>query len=163
MSVSLLLIPAAIAAAMGGLGLGAAGAVGASLQGGTASTTGAMEVGTRMRDLGLLAAAVEDLGGTVGVREESLLEAVVADLSLRMTRGEDGIWAAHLAAEGRELSVEEANAFVLALDTAYAARVQRAVVERIRSRAPEAGLALVSEQRGQDDSVTRVLEVQRGG
>ncbi len=160
MSVSLLLLPAVIAAAMGGVGIGAAGAVGASLGGGAAGT---IEVATRMRDLGLLAAAVEDLGGTVGVQEASLLEASIADLSLRMTRGEDGIWAAHLTADGRELDIEEANAFILALDTAYAARVQRAVVERIRDRAPEAGLALVSEQRGEDDSVTMVLEVQRGG
>lgn len=177
MSVSLLLIPAALAVAgvVGGIGV-----AGVQSQSGTDTaqksgksapaeqtpadeTVTPLQVQTRMKNADLLASALHDLGatsiGTVGGE----LTAVVDDLSLRMARDADGIWTAHVTgADGREADVSDATALMTRIDGAYARRVQQEVAARIRARADDAGFELVSESRQSDDSVTMVLSVRNG-
>lgn len=160
MSVSILLIPAVIAAVAGSAGGGAAG-VFATLAGtgaGDGHGPHALRVETRMRDIGLLCDALGDLGASILRREADAVDAVAGDLTVELTRGADGVWAAHIDAD-RAVTVDEANALMLALDRAYAARVQQAVADRIRQNAAAAGFDLVDESRDEDDSVRIVLEI----
>lgn len=172
MSVSLILVPAALAVA--GLA-GGAGVFGAMSQRDEASESAAaprpstvpvapvpssVTVQTRMKDADLLSAALRDLGAAQVDRTGDELTAVVDDLELRMTRDAEGIWAAFITgADGREANRAEAESLVQRMDSAYAHQVQQAVAERIRSRADSAGFELVSESRQDDDSVTMVLSV----
>jgi len=163
MSISLILIPAALAAAAA---LGATGVAGAAREfAGTKPEGGggepvAVAVQTRMKDPNLLAAALGDLGATSVDSRDGSLVAVVDGFEVEMTRTEDGVWAAHLERlDGHDVSEEEATTFIGRLDAAYAAHVQRAVAERIRSRADAAGFELVSETRDDEDTVTMVLNV----
>ena len=132
MSVSLLLVPAVIAAVAGSTAAGAAGAIGTLASGSAAQSDRSLIVATRMRDLGLLSQAVVDIHGTVAVADDEHLSAIVSDLRLDMTRGADGIWAAHIDA-ARTVDVDEANALMLALDRAYLARVQQAVDDQFET------------------------------
>ncbi|UNK72233.1 hypothetical protein [Microbacterium sp. H1-D42] len=179
MSVSLLLIPAALAVA--GI-VGGIGAAGVQSQSGAENTRAAkpgkgaparpatadehatpVQVQTRMKNADLLASALHDLGATSVGTVDGELTAVVDDLSLRMTRDADGIWTAHVAgADGRDADVGDATALMTRIDTAYARRVQQEVAARIRTRADDAGFELVSESRQEDDSVTMVLSVRDG-
>jgi len=171
MSVSLILIPAALAAVTA---ITAAGGVGALSQLGstTDSDTGAgvraadasgprpVSVRTRMKDPDLLADALRDLGATDVVREADDLTALIDGAELAMTRSPEGVWAAHFRrADGREMDETDAAALVERLDAAYALRVQQTVAARIRDRAASAGFELVSESRDEDDTVTMVLDV----
>ncbi|MEJ1086895.1 hypothetical protein WDU99_01035 [Microbacterium sp. Mu-80] len=177
MSVSLLLIPAALAVAgvVGGIGV-----AGVQSQSGTDAsqksgksapgreipadeTVTPLQVQTRMKNAGLLASALHDLGATSIDTVDGELTAVVDDLSLRMTRDADGIWTAHVTGtDGREADVSDATALMTRIDGAYARRVQQEVAARIRARAADAGFELVSESRQSDDSVTMVLSVRSG-
>jgi len=171
MSVSIILIPAAIAAiasaAAGtagavGVGAGVAGIV-SSLRGGGAQETSTLQVRTRMKDRGLLAEALGDLGA-VDVEVGDEVAATVDGIQLVMRSTPEGIWAAEFTpAKGRgEVTTAEATQLAERLDAAYAARVQTAVAERIRTRASDAGLELVSESVGENDEVTLVLDVRAG-
>lgn len=162
MSVSILLIPAIIAAAAGSAGAGTAGALTALAARGGTGGAHALSVSTRMRDVGLLCAALGDLGAVVHTQDTDVVRATIADLSVDLGRGADGVWSAHIDAR-RTIAVEEANSLMLALDGAYAARVQQAVAERIRQNAGSAGFDLVSEQVDEDRSVRMVLQVRDGG
>lgn len=163
MSVSLILVPAALAIA--GI-IGTAGAAGAASMstdertssGGSGPTP--IEVHTRMKDASLLASALQDLGASTVDAVDGALTAVVGDLSLRMTRDDDDIWTAHITgADGRDAQAADATALIEQIDAAYARRVQREVAARIRTRADDAGFELISESREEDDSVTMVLAV----
>lgn len=115
-------------------------------------------VATRLRDGGLLQAALADTGARVTTQEHR----IVADWSgvrAAFERGDDGIWSAHLQGE-----VDERRAvdIVAAVDQAYGRRVQQAVLARLLERAPHAGLHVESRTQGEDDSVTVVLGVQVG-
>jgi len=168
MSVTLILIPAALAAATA---ISAAGGIGALSQFGrddeTESTGAAVESGprpievrTRMKDPDLLGDALRDIGATGVTFDGDALSAVVEGVELTMTRSEDGVWAAHFVREdGRELAEGDAAELVARLDAAYALRVQQTVAARIRERAASAGFELVSESRDDDDTVTMVLDV----
>lgn len=172
MSVSLILVPTAlaIAAAVGGTGIAgiaslrddsAASAAGGG--GGTADQQQELrpvEVQTRMKDPTLLGAALGDLGaGRIDVAADRI-SAELEGVLLQMERTPDGVWAAHLSAsDGRVVHEDEAAALITRLDAAYARRVQQTVAERIRQRADGAGFELVSETRDEDDSVTMVLAV----
>ena len=171
MSVSIILIPAAIAAiasaAAGGagavgIGAGVAGMI-SSLRGGGAEETTTLQVRTRMKDRGLLAEALGDLGA-VDVEVGDQVAATVDGIQLVMQSTPEGVWAANFTpAKGApEVTTEAATKLAERLDTAYAARVQTAVAERIRSRAGDAGLELVSETVGDDQEVTMVLNVRAG-
>jgi hypothetical protein len=146
MSVTLLLVPLAVAAAtaaQAALGRRADGKV-------------ICEVQTRMRDEGLLADALRDTGATV-TAAAGALTAAWADSGTGATfsRGTDGIWSAHFTGVAQERAVE----LVTTVDTAYGRQVQRAVVARLREQAPAAGLRLESESVGEDASVRLVFEV----
>lgn len=170
MSVSLILIPAALAAVTA---ITAAGGIGALTQaGGTRDADHAeadavgdtgprpISVRTRMKDPDLLGEALRDIGATAFARQGDDLTAVIDGVELTMARSEEGVWAAHFRrADGLELAETEAAALVERLDAAYALRVQQTVATRIRERAATAGFELVSETRDADDTVTMVLDV----
>lgn len=166
MSVSIILIPAAIAAiasmaaggaATAGVGVGIAGAI-KSMTGGGQSEV--LQVRTRMKDRGLLAAALDDLGA-VDVEVGDEVAATVDGVKLLMQASPEGIWAANFTAVkgAPEVTTEVATKLAERLDAAYAARVQTAVAERIREKATDAGLELVSETVDDDQSVTMTLNV----
>lgn len=166
MSVSLILVPAALAVAgiVGGIGVaGVQSQTDAGQRDAAPSPRGAatpLRVQTRMKDADLLASALRDLGAETVQTVDGELTAIIGDLSLRMTRDEDGIWTAHVAgSDGHDADVTDATALIERMDAAYARRVQQAVAARIRARADDAGFELVSESREQDDSVTMVLSV----
>lgn len=157
MSVSLLLVPLVIAAV--------SGTVGTAVIGGAAIGAGGREPGddvhtlhveTRMRDIGLLVAAVGSLGAEVTLVEEHTVEARLGELTFELTRPEGGVWSAHIDALSRPVTVEEANALMYEVDRAYSAQVQQAVIERIHAQAPRAGLR-VAEQTTEDDSSVRIV------
>lgn len=180
MSVTLLLIPGAlaIAGAVGGVGaLGAAvqsrqeqragsrervdeSAAERGARGGDERADGPMpvQVRTRMKDATLLAAALEDLGAAELAVADGEVSATLGARRLEMQRDDDGIWEAHVAGANEA----EAGELIASLDAAYALRVQQTVAERIRQRAGDAGFSLLSETRQEDRSLTMVLEV-RGG
>ncbi|WP_203580908.1 hypothetical protein [Microbacterium hibisci] len=170
MSVSLILIPAALAAVTA---ISAAGGIGALSQlGGDRESDGAetgavddggarpISVRTRMKDPDLLGDALRDLGATQVAYDGDRLTALVEGVELEMARSEEGVWAAHFRrADGLELAETDAAALVQRLDAAYALRVQQTVAARIRERAASAGFELVSETRDDQDTVTMVLDV----
>lgn len=164
MSVSLILIPAALAIAgvVGGAGAAGIASLSDAQESSSAGSGGAAPVAvrTRMKDAGLLAAALRELGASaVDLRGEQL-SAVVRDLALSMHRDDGGIWAARITGvDGREAGLEEAEELIRRVDAAYARQVQHAVAARIRDRAEDAGFELLSEAREDDDSVTMVLSV----
>lgn len=167
MSVSIILIPAAIAAiasmaaggaATAGVGAGIAGAI-RSMSGGGGQPE-VLQVRTRMKDRALLAQALEDLGA-VDVEVGDEVAATVDGVKLLMQASPEGIWAANFTAVkgAPEVTTEVATKLAERLDAAYAARVQTAVAERIRERATDAGLELVSETVDDDQAVTMTLNV----
>jgi hypothetical protein len=115
-------------------------------------------VGTRMRDIGLLRAALADTSAAVR-EEDGALIADWAGVHARFTRDAEGIWSAHLAGD-----VDEARAvgIVTAVDQAYGRQVQAAVVTRLRDKAPSAGMRVESQTVGEDASVTLVLALDSG-
>ncbi|WP_395639423.1 hypothetical protein [Pseudolysinimonas sp.] len=166
MSVSIILIPAAIAAiasaaaggaATAGVGAGIAGVI-SSMRGGGQSEV--LQVRTRMKDRGLLAQALGDLGA-VDVEVGDEVAATVDGVKLLMQASPEGIWAANFTAVkgAPEVTTRVATELAERLDAAYAARVQTAVAERIREKATDAGLELVSETVDDDQSVTMTLNV----
>ncbi|MFC7533816.1 hypothetical protein [Actinoplanes sp. GCM10030250] len=146
MSVSLLLVPLALA--------GAAAVQAAAER----KSDGQLicQVQTRMRDVTLLEAALRDTGATVTTSGDSLT-AAWAESTATFTRDADGIWAAHVTGVDQAGAVE----LMTGVDAAYGRRVQQAVLERLRDQAPAAGLRLESESVEQDASVRLVFEVER--
>ncbi|MEV4619389.1 hypothetical protein AB0J74_11860 [Asanoa sp. NPDC049573] len=147
MSVSLILIPAALAVA-------------AAIQAGAVDTGGTVcTVSTRMRDSTLLAAALRETGAVVETDTDRVV-AVWQGVTARFTRDAEGIWAAHFSGD-----VDEARAVAIVgrLDTAYGRQVQAAVLERLRDRAPAAGLRLESETVTDDAAVRLVFAVEQRG
>ncbi|RUQ99078.1 hypothetical protein [Labedella endophytica] len=163
MSVTILLIPVALAAASlaGGAGLGAANrARDESRRAGNPST--ALTVRTRMKDRGLLGLALDDLGALDVVAGETQVTATIDDIRLSMTLTEDDVWEAHMdRADGIAVDEDIARDILTRLDAAYAGRVQSAVAERIRAQADSAGFELVSETRDEASTVTMVLNVRQ--
>ncbi|TCB90986.1 hypothetical protein E0H26_26215 [Micromonospora zingiberis] len=147
MSISLVLLPLAVAAVAAAQGVSAA-----------RDRQGRMvcQVQTRMRDETLLAAALHDTAAVVSVDRD----AITADwtgVRASFQRGADGIWSAHFTGEVDE---EQAVEVVRAVDAAYGRQVQQAVLERLRQQAPAAGLRLESEQVTEDASVRLVFAVE---
>ncbi|MBG0564946.1 hypothetical protein [Actinoplanes aureus] len=145
MSVSLLLVPLAMA--------GAAAVQAAA--GRKADGRLVCQVQTRMRDVTLLESALRDTGATVTTSGDTL-SATWAQSAATFTRGADGIWAAHVTGVDQAGAVE----LMTTVDGAYGRRVQQAVLERLRDQAPAAGLRLESESVEQDASVRLVFEVE---
>lgn len=147
MSISLLLVPLAVATV-------------AAVHQATAGRDGegrvVCDVQTRMRDETLLAAALRDTGAVVTAAPDE----ITADWQgVRATfrRGPDGIWSAHFTGDVDE---DRAMEIVRAVDAAYGRQVQRAVLDRLRERAPAAGLRLESEEVIEDASVRLVFAVE---
>ncbi len=164
MSISLILVPAALAAAAALGGTGVLGAVAqnrdATTEPGAPPAAVPIAVQTRMKDANLLAAALADLGAANTSLVDGELTATIDGLELVMSRTEDDVWGAHLSRlDGHEVTEADAAELMTRLDAVYARHVQRAVAERIRARADQAGFELVSETRDQDDTVTMVLNV----
>jgi hypothetical protein len=111
-----------------------------------------------MRDGALLAQALQDTGAAVTSSTDSL-EISWTDVTARFDRDQDGVWSAHF---GGDVDEARARELVGAIDSAYGRRVQSAVLDRLRERAPAAGLRLDSETVEADSSVTLVLTVDRG-
>ena len=113
-----------------------------------------------MKDRGLLSDALKDLGA-VDVEVGDQVAATVDGIKLVMQSTPEGIWAANFTAkDGKsEVTTEQATKLAERLDAAYAARVQTAVAARIREKAADAGLDLVSETVQEDESLTLVLDV----
>ncbi|GGE94686.1 hypothetical protein [Mycetocola zhadangensis] len=162
MSVTLVLLPIALAAAAAAGGVGVAGAVHAAKNTDDveAGPTPAVRVRTRMKDSTLLADALNNLGATAVTVTRSTVSAQVDDVLLTMTLSDDGIWEAHIESLTGQVVTEATAAELIArLDAEYAAGVQQAVAEKIRLRAADSGFDLVSETRDVDDTVTMVLNV----
>ena len=146
MSVSLLLVPLALA--------GAAAVQARADRRGDGMTV--VQVNTRMRDVTLLADALRDTGAAVTTTVD-MLTAGWGEQILAFRRDDEGVWSAHATGMTQQRAVE----LVTAIDTAYGRRVQLAVLERIRDRAPAAGLRLESESVQDDASVRLVFEVEQ--
>jgi hypothetical protein len=117
------------------------------------------EVRTRMRDETLLAAALRETGAAVtagGGEITGQWDGVRA----RFTRDGDGVWSAHFTGEVDEPRAVE---IVRAVDAGYGRQVQQAVLDRLRERAPAAGLRLESETATEDAGVRLVFAVGRDG
>jgi hypothetical protein len=163
MSVTLILLPIALAAAAAAGGAGALGAVLTAKGSDSAGTApAAVRVRTRMKDSTLLSNALTNLGATnITVSATRVTaETVIDGASLTMTLTDDGVWEAHVEGlDGTEITVATATELLQRLDGEYAAMVQQAVAEKIRLRAESSGFDLVSETREADDTVTMVLNV----
>jgi hypothetical protein len=170
MSVSLILIPAALAAAAvigasgtaGILSLSAAEHQGADGRASQPDASGPRPVAvrTRMKDPDLLRDALAALGASEVRVDGRAIDALVDGHEITLSPTPEGVWAAHIArVDGLEVSDAAAADLIERLDAAYAREVQRAVAERIRSRADGAGFELVSETREDDETLTMVLNV----
>ncbi|GGM65501.1 hypothetical protein ACFFX1_49780 [Dactylosporangium sucinum] len=132
MSVSLILVPLAVAAVSAAHGL---------RQGRDEQNRVVCQVQTRMRDTTLLTAALHDTSAVVSGTDQEI-RAEWSGVQARLARGADGIWSAHFTGEVDE---QRAVDIVRAIDAAYGRQVQQAVLQRLRERAPAAGLRLESE------------------
>lgn len=149
MSVSLILIPLAIAAA----------AAHAGLSGDPAADSGATvcRVQTRMRDAGLLGEALRESRAVVTAEGADLL-ADWAGVRARFSRDARQIWTAHFTGDVDEPRAVE---IVRAVDAAYGRQVQQAVRARLTERAPAAGRRLESRSVTPDAAVRLVFAVER--
>jgi hypothetical protein len=160
MSVTLILLPIALAAAAAAGGAGALGAVMTAKGTDEAGPAPAIRVRTRMKDSTLLSQALTNLGATGITTSATRVTAVVDGVSLTMTLTDDGVWEAHVEGRnGDDVTVASATELLQRLDGEYAAMVQQAVAAKIRLRAESSGFDLVSETREADDTVTMVLNV----
>ncbi|MEJ3744473.1 hypothetical protein WEI85_14395 [Actinomycetes bacterium KLBMP 9797] len=150
MSISLILTPRAIAAIDAVLGTRPA-------RDGTGQVV--CEVRTRMRDERLLAAALQETGAAV-TADDREISARWDGVRAAFARDADGVWSAHFTGEVDESRAVE---IVRAIDTGYGRQVQGAVLDRLRERAPAAGLSLESETTTEDAGVRLVFAVGRGG
>ncbi len=143
MSISLVLIPLAVAAA-------------AKAAARDSPAPQVCTVSTRMRDTRLLVAALGDTGATATVLSDDDIDVRWADLTARLRRDPDGIWAVDFTGTDDTARCIDT---ITAVDAAYGLRVQAEVVERLRERAPAAGMAVLSESAAANGEVTMVLEV----
>jgi hypothetical protein len=163
MSVTLILLPIALAAAAAAGGVGALGATLTAKGENGSQPAPEIRVRTRMKDSALLSNALTNLGATNLEVSRTRVTATLDGVSLTMTLTEDAVWEAHVeSVDGREVTVVSATELLQRLDGEYAAMVQQAVAEKIRARAEGSGFELVSETREIDDTVTMVLNVRAG-
>lgn len=114
-------------------------------------------VGTRMRNAELLQESLADLQAQVHV-DGGVVTATWPRTQARFTRDASGVWTSHFVGE---TDPEQAVTIVRNLDKVYGLKVQRTVLERLRQRAPAAGMSVDSETVEQDNTVTLVLTVGR--
>jgi hypothetical protein len=104
----------------------------------------------------LLAAALRETNAVVTADRQEIV-AVWDRAQASFRRGQDGVWSAHLTGDVDEHGAVE---IVRAIDAGYGRQVQRAVLKRLRERAPAAGLRLESETVAEDSSVRMVFAVE---
>ncbi|WP_227457532.1 hypothetical protein ACN263_01795 [Micromonospora sp. WMMD729] len=147
LSVSLILVPLAVATV-------------AAVRGATASRDERgrviCQVQTRMRDETLLSAALRETNAVVTADHQEIV-ASWGRVQATFQRGPDAVWSAHLTGDVDEQGAVD---IVRAIDAEYGRQVQRAVLERLRERAPAAGLRLESETVAEDASVRMVFAVE---
>ena len=160
MSVTLILLPIALAVAAAAGGVGAVGAVVTAKGSDHDESRPEIRVRTRMKDGTLLTDALTNLSASAIDVSPTRVTAEVGGFVLTLTLTEDAVWEAHV--EGRDVTLASASELLQQLDTEYALMVQQAVAEKIRARAEGAGFDLVSETRAADDTVTMVLNVRAG-
>ena len=160
MSISIVLIPAAIAAATW-----------AASHGEKREANGRTVIGvaTRMRDVGLLTEALADTSAVVTQRSADSLIARWQNVSAHFHRDParaDTAWQVDFIGQGpaergemSQVTEESVRGIVAAVDAAYGRRVQRAVLTRLRERAPQAGMTIASETVDDNDTVTVVLDL----
>ncbi|GHD43992.1 hypothetical protein D9V29_03760 [Mycetocola manganoxydans] len=160
MSVTLVLLPIALAAAAAAGGVGAIGAATMAKSDTSSAPAPSLRVRTRMKDSTLLARALTNLGASDITVSATRVTAEVDGVLLTMTLTDDDVWEAHVeSTDGHTVTEATAADLLQRLDGEYAAMVQQAVAEKIRSRADSSGFDLVSETREADDTVTMVLNV----
>lgn len=150
MSVSIVLVPLAIAAI---------GAWQASRKETDSHGRTVCHVRTRMRDESLLAAALADTRANV-TRTSDVIVGTWQGVQAEFRRDTQGVWQVDFTGD---VDQARASAIVVAIDQAYGRQVQQAVLARLRERAPTAGMTVASETVEDDNSVTLVLSVGRGG
>ncbi len=148
MSVSLILVPVAIAAVS---------AWHASRTEEDEAGKVVCHVSTRMRDETLLRQALTDTSAAVTKYQTSILATWVG-VEARFTRDENEIWSTHLTGD---IDEPRAISIITAIDQAYGLRVQTEVLSRLRNRAGLAGMTIETEKKNDDQSVTMVLAVQQ--
>ncbi len=147
MSIEILLVPAAIAAAAA-----------FSKRDGDRYGQRFVTVGTRMADVRLLSQALGDTGASVTSDD---LELIVEwdELAARFSQNAEGLWSAHFDGTADQATAESLIADV---DAAYGLRVQSEVLRRVRAQADQAGLRLEDERVESDRSVTLTLSIGGG-
>ncbi len=153
MSVEILLVPLALAAAHAVVAIG--GAVTAAV-GEDGKERKACVVQTRLKHPGLLVEALQSVGAEAKLHSDGSISGTWERIGFRFVHHEDGTLSAHFDAD---VDVQKAQELILATDGAYAKAVQEAVRQRVRDRADELGMTVESETVGEDDSVTLVLNV----
>ncbi|MGQ0846742.1 MAG: hypothetical protein ACT4QF_21700 [Sporichthyaceae bacterium] len=153
MSVEIVLIPLALAAAQ------AVATVGGGVAGGVVDRSERIcLVQTRLKHSGLLVEALQDLGASAEVTATGV-RGTRDGLDFAFVHHEDGT----LTAQFPPLTDEDlARDFVLETDAAYALRVQATVHERIRQRAGELGMTIEAEHVDPEHGITLVLDVDGG-
>ena len=157
MSVEILLVPLALAAAQAivAIGAGVTAAVGDD-----GKERKACVVQTRLKDPRLLVDALQSVGARAEAHNDGSISGTWEGIGFRFVHHEDGTLSAHFDAD---VDVTRAQELILATDAAYAKAVQDAVAQRVRERAGRLGMTVESETVGQDESVTLVLNVDQVG
>jgi hypothetical protein len=145
LSVTLALIPVAIAVA---------GAMTTRKDGGQ-DPRSSFRFGTRMKDDGLLNAALKRYGCR-SVVTDNTIDSTVGETRMVFERDESGVFESLFIGD---IPVEHARAFLTELEDEYALLVQQRVYERLLSKAKERGLVVESEEVQEDNSVTITLRV----
>ncbi|MCA1844930.1 MAG: hypothetical protein LC792_17395 [Actinobacteria bacterium] len=154
MSVEILLVPLALAAAHAVVAVGGAVAAAVGEDGKEHKTC---VVQTRLKHPGLLVEALHTVGAKAELHSDGSISGTWEGMGFRFVHHEDGTLSAHFAPD---VDVNRAQELILATDTAYAKAVQEAVRQRVRDRAGELGMTVESETVGEDDSVTLVLNAE---
>ena len=111
---------------------------------------------SRMRDPGLLRAAVEAAGGRIFGERDGTLYGAHGKIALVFAPGTDGVFDVHVDAA---VPAPDAQAAVAAVDRSYGAQVQQATYRRVIEQGADHGLTLESEYVDDDDSIVLTLLV----
>lgn len=113
---------------------------------------------TVMNDEGLLLATIEDFGLKHTI-EEGVVKAVGKDFSVVFEKNKDGVYEAEFSG----LAADAAGGAAAQLNEIYAGKVQQRVYENIMARAKNNGLALETEEAGEDNSIVLTFVVEENG
>jgi hypothetical protein len=153
LSVEILLVPLALAAAHAVVAVAGMVAAGVDDEG---REKKACVVQTRLKHPGLLVEALRSVGAEAKAHSDGSVTGTWEGINFSFVHHEDGTLSAHFDAD---VDVERARELILATDAAYARAVQEAVRQRVKQRAGELGMTVESETVGEDESVTLVLNV----